>query len=172
MKKIVCLWGASGTGKSTTAAGIYSKLKKLGYSCELSREVVKEWVYQGRNLALGDQMLIVSTQIKNEFAYVKNELDFIISDNPVLETVMYAEQLDKLDYKLSITKNLANYYENHCESKGYTFKHYLLDNNIDNDNIVNFLVNSKIKFKELIIDESTEDNIINDLIGDKNVSEL
>jgi len=38
MKKIVCLWGGPGTGKSTTCAGLFSKLKQQKFNVEMNRE--------------------------------------------------------------------------------------------------------------------------------------
>ncbi len=38
MKKIICLYGGPGAGKSTTAAGVYHHLKMLGFNCEMNRE--------------------------------------------------------------------------------------------------------------------------------------
>lgn len=41
---IIDLIGGPGSGKSTTAAGLFYKLKKLGYNCEMSLEFAKDKV--------------------------------------------------------------------------------------------------------------------------------
>ena len=39
---VVNLFGGPGTGKSTMMAGIFAKLKSLGYDCEMCVEFAKE----------------------------------------------------------------------------------------------------------------------------------
>lgn len=49
MKKIICLYGGPGAGKTTTSAGLFFKLKSMGHTCELNREYVKDWVWENAN---------------------------------------------------------------------------------------------------------------------------
>ena len=46
---IVNLFGSQGSGKSTMMAGIFSKLKFLGYDCEMCPEFAKELVWEKQN---------------------------------------------------------------------------------------------------------------------------
>ena len=79
MKKIVCLYGGPGSGKSTTCAGLFYKLKLLGYNGEMLREYVKDWVWEGRKIHPGDQPYFFAKQSRKERIYVNNDLDFIVS---------------------------------------------------------------------------------------------
>ena len=81
-KRIICLYGGPGTGKSTTCAGLYYKLKMTGYNAEMNREYVKEWVWEGRNIQTGDQTYFFAKQARKERLYILQGLDFIITDSP------------------------------------------------------------------------------------------
>src|SRR5271156_5139176 len=89
MKKIVCLWGGPGTGKSTTCAGLFHKLKKLGLNVEMNREYVKDWVWEGREIISGDQVYITAKQARKEVLYMRKEMDIIITDSPLALTTFY-----------------------------------------------------------------------------------
>lgn len=84
------LFGASGAGKSTTAAKVFANLKDLGYNVELVREYVKEHVWQGGNpVALG-QFFVCAEQFRREWA-LDGKVDFVVTDSPWRLAPMYAE---------------------------------------------------------------------------------
>lgn len=89
MKTIINLYGGPGTGKSTICAGLYYHLKMLGYTCEMQREYVKDWVWEKRTIKTDDQTYIFAKQSRKERIYMENDLDFIITDSPLLLSHFY-----------------------------------------------------------------------------------
>jgi nicotinamide riboside kinase len=84
------LFGASGIGKSTLAAYLYSELKERQYSIELVTEFVKQWAYQGKIPQSLDQFYIFAQQLHSEDTFLSNGVSNIITDSPVLLTAVYA----------------------------------------------------------------------------------
>lgn len=83
-----------GAGKSTVAAILYAELKVHGFSTEMVREYAKELVYRGQDLrdsSLNTQLLIFANQLEREMI-LKTEVDYIISDSPLLLNAYYAKQ--------------------------------------------------------------------------------
>ena len=52
--KVINLFAGPGTGKSTTAAGLFYKMKSKGYMVELVTEFAKDLVYQESFFRLKD----------------------------------------------------------------------------------------------------------------------
>lgn len=126
MKKIICLWGGPGTGKSTTAAGVFFKLKKLGYNCEMNREYVKDWVWEGRDIKVGDQTYIFAKQSRKERQYMENGLDFIISDSPMALSIMYGRLYDKYEQQFNACHYMLQQHHAFCKDHGYKVDHIFL----------------------------------------------
>jgi len=85
MEKIrrICLFGGPGCGKSTTAAYVYSQLKRLGCSVELIQEYVKAWAYEKREVTSFDQVYLLAKQIRMEDLALRNGVKFVVTDSPV-----------------------------------------------------------------------------------------
>lgn len=98
MTKIINLFGGPGSGKSTTAAGLFFLMKHEGYKVELVTEYAKELVYEG---------LITHTSAKDILfgqwkrqAILMDKVDYIITDSPLLLGAVYAKHSeDRLDAK-------------------------------------------------------------------------
>ncbi len=88
MTKVINLFGGSGLGKSTTAALIFGEMKLAGLHCELVREFVKEWAWEGRKIHPDDQQFILKTQLAREVMYY-HKLDYIVTDSPILLSPIY-----------------------------------------------------------------------------------
>jgi len=126
-KKIICLYGGPGTGKSTTCAGLFYKLKLAGYECEMNREYVKDWAWSGRQITEGDQSYFFAKMAMKERTYIKANLDFIITDSPLILTHFYGMKNDPFEqtYNTSL-KMLANHH-GFCKEKGYKVDHFFLE---------------------------------------------
>jgi len=183
MKKIVCLWGGPGTGKSTTCSGIFNKLKKMGFNAEMNREYVKEWVWEDRKILNGDQVYITAKQMRKEANYIRNGLDFIITDSPLALTTFYGNIYDKYEKEFQSCKQIVKQHHQFCKDNGYKVEHYFLirtkeynpagryqdeatARKYDNDIRV-FLKEYGINFKEIPCDDNVEDVIIADLLKEK-----
>lgn len=126
MKKIVCLWGGPGTGKSTTAAGIFNLLKKAGYNVEMNREYIKDWVWDGRPVQDGDQVYITAKQAKKEATYIRAGLDFIVTDSPLALTTYYGGIYDKYERQFNACKAVVKQHHALCKDHGYKTEHIFL----------------------------------------------
>lgn len=85
---VVNLIGAPGCGKSTLMAIIFGKLKCMGINVEMVTEFAKELVYENRKDTMKDELYIFAKQAHRLFI-VKNKVDVIITDRPLLLTVVY-----------------------------------------------------------------------------------
>lgn len=82
MTTLINLWGGPGSGKSTTAAGVFAELKQRGISCELITEWVKTWAWRGEKIGPFDDVYITAKQLRRESACY-GRVDYIITDAPL-----------------------------------------------------------------------------------------
>lgn len=93
--KVVNLYGGPGCGKSTTAAGVFSLLKLHGISIELSTEYAKDVTHKEAFKVLRDQLYLMGKQNHKTFI-VKDKYDYVITDSPMLLSIIYADPTDKV----------------------------------------------------------------------------
>lgn len=84
----ISFFGGPGTGKSTTATGLFSLLKKRGKKCEYISEFAKELVWEEHSLALDCQPLIVGEQIFRQHK-LDGKLDLVITDSPLIINLLH-----------------------------------------------------------------------------------
>ena len=87
---IVNLFGGPGTGKSTTAAGVFAKLKMQNINCELVQEFAKHVVWRGNFTTLNNQLYIFAKQHDRLF-HLKDKVDIIITDSPTIMGLTYTD---------------------------------------------------------------------------------
>lgn len=97
---VVNLYAGPGSGKSTTAAGVFFELKSRGINCELATEFVKDLVWEERHKAISNQVYIFAKQ-QHRIARLLGEVDVIVTDSPLLLTLVYGKPED------AALKNLA-----------------------------------------------------------------
>lgn len=85
------LLAGPGSGKSTLASGLFSKLKRDGYSVELVTEYVKTWAYQKREINKFDQIYLMGKQMNYEYRFLSNGVSNIITDSPVFLSAAYTK---------------------------------------------------------------------------------
>lgn len=124
MNEIICLYGAPGSGKSTCAAAIYSKLKQQGLNVELVREYVKAWAWENRPVKPYDEAYISVKQARQE-AVLLGKVDVIITDCPLYISAYYENK-----YSPNIPGVALSVIERHhyfCKEAGYTIKNLFLE---------------------------------------------
>lgn len=88
MTKIINLFGAPGSGKSTVASGLFYELKLKGLNVELANEWIKQKVYEGTPYPFKDQLYTSAKQNK-KLREMIGKVDYIISDAPLLMGLVY-----------------------------------------------------------------------------------
>ena len=91
--KLINLFGGPGTGKSTTAALMFSKLKWQGINCELITEYAKDVVWDEAYKKLEDQIYIFGKQL-HKIWRVSDKVDVAITDSPIILSLVYGKDMD------------------------------------------------------------------------------
>ena len=94
IKRVICLYGGPGTGKSTTAAHLFALLKQSGVNAELVCEYVKEWAWEGRKILDGDQYYFLAKQSRRERIRFRN-VDVLVTDSPVWLSAVYEQEFEQ-----------------------------------------------------------------------------
>ena len=107
MKKpiIVNLAGAPGAGKSTGAAYIFYKLKAAGINAELITEFAKDKTWEHNDVALSNQIYILGKQYYR-LARCMDQVDVIVTDSPILLSILYGEHCFYSSEMSSLVKKL------------------------------------------------------------------
>lgn len=92
MTVIVNLFGSAGSGKSTTALGLCYFLKLQGYKVEYVSEYAKDLVNEGSLHKLKHQLYVFSKQLKRMEVLADKDLDFIVTDSPLILSYFYGEK--------------------------------------------------------------------------------
>ena len=172
---VINIAGGPGTGKTTVAAELFSKLKSKGYEVENVSEFAKELVWEGRSEAFDDRLYMHGEQ-NHRLMQMNGKLDFIITDSPLFLTSVYNNYYLKNKFPKSYNKMIDTVT---LETfKLYNNKIYLLERNtnykvvgrrenektaknIDKD-LINYLSKNKIKYKSIQL-ENAVDSILKDL---------
>lgn len=88
--------GGPGLGKSTMAADIFAELKKKGVSCELVHEYAKAKVWEESLKILDNQVYVFGKQY-NSMHRLKDKVDCIITDAPLVNNILYNKSYENLD---------------------------------------------------------------------------
>lgn len=147
---VVNLFGAPGSGKSTGAAYIFSRLKLAGINAELVTEFAKDKVYEESKAVFDNQIYIFGKQYFR-ISKLYNKVDVVVTDSPLLlssfynKNEEYSEELYELVYKIHSNHRNKNYlirrdkpyftggrFQTEFESDAIStvMKHFLLDNDI------------------------------------------
>jgi len=114
MTKIINLYGAPGSGKSTGAAYIFSRLKLSNVSCELVTEYAKDKVYEGTTEVFKNQVYIFGKQYFR-ISKLLGKVDYIITDSPLALSLMYNSQ----DFISAELKALVQKVYNSMDNRNY-----------------------------------------------------
>lgn len=99
--KVINLFGSSGSGKSTNAAGLAYELKTEGFKVEIITEYAKELCILSSEHLLENQIWVFANQYQ-KMKYLSEDLDFVITDSPLYLGVFYSL---KYNFKFSSELN-------------------------------------------------------------------
>lgn len=108
MTKIINLFGGPGCGKSTTAAKAFSMLKEKNVNCELVTEFAKQLTWSERFNELACQPYVFGKQLKN-LSVLIDKVDVIITDSPILLSVIYTTDKWPKSFKQSVVEIFKNF---------------------------------------------------------------
>lgn len=113
--KIVNLFAGPGAGKSTTAAGLFHRMKLDGYKVELVLEYAKDLTYEKRINAIACQPYVFGKQLMR-LERVMGQVDYIVTDSPIFLSIMYnktyPESFDMSVVDIFKSMNNHNFYIN------------------------------------------------------------
>jgi len=167
MTTLINFIAGPGVGKSTKAAELYAKMKELGYSVELVREVAKEWAWEKRKINEFDQVYLAGQQIRKE-SMLFGKVDYIITDSPVLLAGFYMERNHKHGYLTEMIKSYYSSAELHkVKTKNYILtrqKEYDPNGRFESEEEVNILDIELEKYFEYFDLKSLKTNSIDDIL--------
>lgn len=88
--KIINLLGGPGVGKSTSATGVFSRLKQVGIRVEYVSEYAKDLTWIGAINLLNNQIHVFGEQFTRQYSLI-DQVDYVITDSPLLLSSMYYE---------------------------------------------------------------------------------
>lgn len=111
--KIVNIWGGPCSGKSTTAAGLFFEMKKLGLNVEIVTEYAKDMVYEHRQNVLGDQIYVFAKQQRRISRLQNHGIDWVITDSPIPLGLVYLQPGVLSEHFYHLVWEVFNKYDNH-----------------------------------------------------------
>jgi hypothetical protein len=100
IRRRVNFYAGPGVGKSTTASFVFAAIKNkiihegLDVQVELVQEYIKSWAWEGRKPRGFDQVYVCAKQMRREEIPLRNGVDMVISDSPLLLQCAYAKKND------------------------------------------------------------------------------
>lgn len=159
--KVINFFGAPGVGKSTHTMDLTSMLKKTQIDAEPSLEVVKEYIHSNSEHLLAYQNYIFAQQ-ERQLSILKNsnEVEFAITDAPLLHCPFYAPQeypvfFKELVFEIFHGYDNVNFFINRKHSYSHQGRiHSEKESTNISKKLHSFLINHNIKFIEI---DSTQD---------------
>ena len=119
--QVINLWAGPGTGKSTTAAGLFYEMKKMKLNVELVTEYAKDIVWEKRFNILEDQIYIFAKQQRRIARLIDNNIEWVITDSPIPLGLCYVKDGTLSQHFYDLVMEVFNQYENY---------NYLLSRNV------------------------------------------
>lgn len=106
--KIINLFGGPGIGKSTLASELFSVMKKMNCSVEITQEYPKILAWEKNISSLTDQLYVLANQHRN-ISRIYNQVEYIIVDSPILLSNVYFEKYsNKHEYPTNFYDEILN----------------------------------------------------------------
>ena len=109
MTKVINLFGAPGSGKSTLMFGLAYTMKLKGINCDVAHEYIKEKLYEGSPYPFHDQLYTYAKQNK-KLNQLNGKVEFIVTDSPSVQCVAYVEKEPDIYRQMAL--DYFNQYDN------------------------------------------------------------
>ncbi len=86
---VINLFGGPGSGKSTTAAGLFHLMKLNEMNVELVTEYAKDLTWEERYGILANDQLYVFAKQQKRLQVLKNKVHFVVTDSPIILSLIY-----------------------------------------------------------------------------------
>ena len=106
---VINLFAGPGSGKSTTCAGLFHKLKLAGVNCVMALEYAKDKVWEESYKILDDQIYVFGKQLHRIFR-LKDKVDVVITDSPLPLSIYYDKSANP--YFADLVMNQFNEFNN------------------------------------------------------------
>jgi nicotinamide riboside kinase len=115
--KVINFYGGPGSGKSTMAAGLFSKLKFAGVNCEYVQEYAKDiaWEFndlKDKPLKLLEAQEYIFAKQHYRMRRLSDGVDLIITDSPLLLGLVYMSKDFALPSLKNVVKEANDLYDN------------------------------------------------------------
>lgn len=100
---VVNLFGGPGSGKTTTAAGLFAELKARGHNVEFAHEYAKELCWE-KNPRIAHQLSIFAEQ-SWRIQRLDSQVEFVITDSPLLLSLVYGQHMPVAFHSLVMTEH-------------------------------------------------------------------
>lgn len=168
--KIINLLAGPSAGKSTTAAGLFFKMKMAGHKVELVTEYAKELVYAERTNVLANDQLYMFAKQNHRLHNVNSKVDYIITDSSLLFSLVYSN-LDSKVFNQLILETYNKYNNlNFFITRPDKFEEYGRVHNLEqsleiDQRILGYLDQYGIEYATVPASESTVDELYRLIIG-------
>lgn len=163
---VINLLGGPGSGKSTTASGIYYNLKKQHYNVELVTEFIKDRIYEDSALGCIEDQIYIFGQQQRRISRLVGKVDIAVTDSPIILSCLYSKikspTFEKLVKEVHFQYNNVNFYLDRNGDIPYT----------ENGRMQNLTQSMKLdqKLLALLCEAKIEFDIVK--AGDKSVEEI
>lgn len=173
--KIINLYGGPGTGKSTTAAGLFHLMKLRSFEVELVTEYAKELVWAERHKMFTEQDYIFAKQ-NHKLRRLQDKVDWVVTDSPLILGLFYiTDEFPGREPFSQFVLDMFNSYENINifleRVKPYNPNGRNQDENeakaIDQQ-IKQFLTENNFDYTSIPADHDAARNILNNIINSSN----
>lgn len=166
---VVNLWGAPGSGKSTTAAGLFFLMKVNKFKVEMITEYAKDLVWDRNDSALRNQMAVFAEQFRRQERMESHNLDFIITDSPLPLSIIYQPEAYLKTFEATVMEtfhshNNLNYFLHRTQSfEKFGRLHNEQESTRLSDVIQRLMNQHGISYTEMEANPLTPENILRDI---------